>query len=287
MSTISNAILRYVAPEAASLMRHRVQAASDNDTSYAGEWRRTQELLEKLDVVSGYCVDIAAGDGVTMCGTLPLWRRGWSGLAVEADRPTFGRLAFAYAQFPKVRLANALVTPATIAPLLRAFDVPPAFDFLNLDIDSYDLPVIEAALDAGYRPRLISMEINEKIPPPIYFSVLYSADHAWDGSHFYGCSATAAQRSLARRGYVLSCIEFNNAFFVSSDLADRVGRQDVADAYRTGYLDRPERFNLFPWNADMEDLHTMTPEQATAHLQARFANQRGRYVLSLADTCGD
>ena len=47
-------------------------------------------------------------------------------------------------------------------------------DFLNLDIDSYDLEVMKKILEKNFRPKVISMEINEKIPPPIYFAAKFN-----------------------------------------------------------------------------------------------------------------
>ena len=45
--------------------------------------------------------------------------------------------------------------------------------FLNIDIDSYDLEVLVTILENSYKPDIVSIEINEKIPPPIYFKVTY------------------------------------------------------------------------------------------------------------------
>ena len=56
---------------------------------------------------------------------------------------------------------------------------------------SYIIWALAGAIAVGlsdYRPRLICSEINEKIPPPIKFTVKYSPNHYWQGDHFYGQS---------------------------------------------------------------------------------------------------
>ena len=122
-------------------------------------------------------VDIAAGDGETMSNTLALARAGWDGLAVEADPQQFERLARAYARYPRVRLARSLVTPDDVVELLRRHDVPREFGVLSLDIDGYDHFVLDRLLEA-FRPDVICAEINEAIPPPVRFTVLYEPGHA-------------------------------------------------------------------------------------------------------------
>lgn len=117
-------------------------------------------------------VDIAAGDGVTQSGTLFLFRSTeWRGLAVEVDPRQFLRLEFAYRSFENVDVVRAKVTPTSVERLLSSHEIPQQFEVLNLDIDSYDLSVAEAILDS-FKPLVVSMEVNEKIPPPIHFEVL-------------------------------------------------------------------------------------------------------------------
>ena len=85
-------------------------------------------------------------------------------------------MQYIYKNFPNTHLSKRKVTPLNILDLLSEFDVPQNFDILNLDIDSYELFVISNLLQS-FRPKIISMEINEKIPPPIYFTVNYDENH--------------------------------------------------------------------------------------------------------------
>jgi hypothetical protein len=65
---------------------------------------------------------------------------------------------------------------------------------MNFDIDSYDYYLLSEILTL-YRPQLICTEINEKIPTPIKFKVMYSHkpkyDHTRVGNYFFGMSISA------------------------------------------------------------------------------------------------
>ena len=71
------------------------------------------------------------------------------------------------------------------------------------------------------------MEINEKIPPPIYFSVLYDDDHFWIGDHFYGCSITAANSLLSSFNYGIYELIYNNILFLNKSSFKKLSFQNV------------------------------------------------------------
>jgi hypothetical protein len=259
--------------------------AQEPDTSFAGEFKAICEALEVTgQTQGGWCVDLAASDGVIQSSTLPLFRSGWRGLAIEMDARKFSSLAHIYADYPEVNLLKARVVPDNVGHLFRSLQVPMNFDVFNLDIDSYDLDVLNALLTAGYRPCIISMEVNEKIPPPLCFSVLYSPNHVWKGDHFFGCSLSAATGALKEFNYGLKSLAFNNAIFVDLDrtIAPFVPLPPEI-AWRDGYLNRLERKHLFPWNSDVEVALTMTPEEAKKFFDELFESYEGRYQLFLAN----
>jgi hypothetical protein len=272
------------AAEALSLIRHKASATA-GDHSHCGELAKIYSLLSQLGLHWGFAVDIAAADGVTGSCTLGLFRdRKWRGLAVELDAKKFASLAWAYNEFPWVNLAKCKVAPSNIVDLLHAHDVPADFEFLNLDIDSYDLFLMKALLEGGFRPRLISMEINEKIPPPVYFTVCYDETHVWQEDHFFGCSLAAASEVVKPYGYALTCLEYNNAMFVDIDLANakHIPDQEVGAAYAAGYRDRPNRTELFPWNRNVDEALTLTAPEALAFFERFFATYAGKFEIRMA-----
>jgi len=270
--------------ELATLFGYRVMALR-GDRSAHGEQAHLSSLCDALGLHDGYVVDMAASDGVTQSCMLPFFRSpAWSGLAVEMDERKFKILSYAYAMFVHVALAKCRVTPTNVSALLSAFEVPTQFDVLNLDIDSYDLLVIESILKAGFRPKLITMEINEKIPPPLYFTVRYDDDWYWQGDHFYGCSATAAAETVKPYGYVLSSIEYNNAFFIDESVASsQFADMSVEAAYDAGYRNRANRRQRFPHNADVDAALDMSPSAAVDFFVGYFAQYEGRFELHVRE----
>jgi hypothetical protein len=251
------------------------------DSSFAGEYTVLSGLIRALDINSGYVIDIAASDGYTQSSTLGFFRReNWSGLAVEMDPYKFSTLAFLYADFRNVKLVRSRVTPSNIVSLLESCEVPKEVTVLNLDIDSYDLYVIEEMLRAGYKPKVISMEINEKVPPPIYFTVLYEDSHCWQGDHFFGCSIVAASDVVKPLDYILHSVAYNNAIFIRSDIAqNRYSDRSAEDAYNEGYRNKSDRKKLFPWNADVDCLLENSPDDAVRFITNLFQKYEGKYVL--------
>ena len=199
-------------------------------------------------------VDIAASDGFSQSCTLGFYRKGYEGLAVEMDPIKFATLSFLYRNFENVRLMKVRVTPDNVASILSAAEIrKDSFIILNLDIDSYDLHVVTAILSAGYRPTIISMEINEKIPSGIHFTVNYDINHYWQGDHFYGCSIDAAYNTVIPYGYILYKVNYNNAFFVNTSHTDVLLNPLLpAEAYAEGYRYKKDRKELFPWNNDVD-----------------------------------
>jgi hypothetical protein len=161
--------------------------------------------------------------------------------------------------------------------LLRGLEIPKDFGVLSLDIDGYDHFVLKALLES-FRPWILLVEINEKIPPPLRFTVLWDPEYVWHSDHFYGQSLSQAHALAAAFGYALVALEYNNAFFV---LRGESPRPELTPerAYREGYLDRPDRLTKLPWNRDMEDLLGTSPEMAARLLRERFVSYAGKYLL--------
>ena len=260
------------------LLRLGLRARGDH--SFAGEFAHLTDLVQRLRIGGGCIVDVAASDGVTQSCTLGFFSNpNWSGLAVEMDPDKFATLAFIYSQYANVRLARCKVTPNNIGPLLRTNEVPPDFALLNLDIDSYDLQVMEEMLRGGFRPKIVSMEINEKIPPPLFFTVNFDATHYWRGDHFYGCSLTAAASVVKPCGYKLESLQFNNAIFVREDIALEIEDRGVQEAYDIGYRNRPTRKALFPYNANVDCALDSTVEENLRFFSELFKEYTGRFTL--------
>lgn len=232
----------------------------------------TQALQAQLP---HYCLDIGASDGLGQSNTLHLSMQGWHGLLIEAEPQPFQRMQRFYREhLPWIQTLQARMTPDTLISHLLAQEVPQAFGFLSLDIDSFDYDVL-AALLPHYRPGIICAEINEKIPPPLRFWVHYHPEHRYRGDHFYGMSLSALADLGAQFGYQLVHLCFNNAFLIHQDY-NRWPVLSVEEAYNS-YRYGPHP----PWNADMEDLLQLPPEYVVRLVAERFGAYAGRYHLSV------
>jgi hypothetical protein len=258
----------------------RIRDSSDSTAagySYGNEEKIIQDLLAGIQVRHKFAVDIGAGDGEYMSNSYSLFRSGWPGLAVEWDGSRFAKLAYRYAGFSGVNLLRARITPDNVLSLLSACEAPKEFGVLSLDIDSYDHFVLEKLLGV-YRPSLICAEINEKVPPPLRFTVKWLPDGSWGKEHFYGQSLAMLEELGKRHNYDLVGLEYNNAFLIPHEL-NRVATLTAAEAWRQGYFERRDRQERFPWNQDMEPIFTMRPEQAKAALRQKFQRYEGQYIL--------
>jgi len=237
------------------------------------------QYIDALKLQSRYCVDIAASDGVSMSNTYALFRDGWEGLAVEYDAEKFSKLSYTYRKFSDVILANRKVTPLNVVSLLEDNKVPEKFGFLSLDIDGYDYFVLEQIL-GKFRPTLICTEINEKIPPPLKFTVKWDPKYTWNEDHFYGQSISQLHLLCTQFKYALVELNYNNAFLIPQEI-NIYPELTPQEAYRKGYQERPDRKKKFPWNDNMEEVLGLSPEEAKKFVNIFFKKYQGQFTCSL------
>ena len=252
-----------------------------NEKSYSGEFFYLEKIMNKLNINNGYIVDVAAGDGYRQSCTLGFFKKNWEGLCIEMNPARFSILSFLYQEFSKVNLLKIKVTPLNIHLILEANNIPKNFDLLNLDIDSYDLEIMSKILKENFRPKVVSMEINEKIPPPIFFNTKYDENDDWTvEDNFYGCSITAAADVLSRNGYIIESLQYNNLICLRKDLANESTEyKNIKTIYNEGYKNKSDRTNLFPWNKNVDCLLNMEASEAMNFLDKHFYNYRGKYNM--------
>lgn len=247
--------------------------------SYLGEEDIIQKHLNTLTLDNKICVDIAASDGVTMSNTFFLYKQGWSGLAVEYDSDKFAILSNIYKDFSNVILMKNRVTPENVNYILKSCFNVKNFAFLNLDIDSYDYFILDQVL-SEFRPSLICAEINEKVPPPIKFTVKYYTDHVYYGDHFYGQSISQLYELCKKYNYALVELFYNNAFLIPNEIHKGISLLPE-EAFNLGYKNKMDRKEKFPWNEDMENLLTMSPTEGMIFINNKFEKYKNRFQCSL------
>jgi hypothetical protein len=227
----------------------------------------TSKILSRiLELPTKFFVDIGAANDPNESQSELLLRNGWSGIMFECNPEKFVPLTERMREFP-VKVISEKVTPDNIIPLLQGADVPNDF-YLSLDIDGYDFYVLSKIL-AFYRPQLIISEINEKIPPPIKFTVNYDPSYWWDSSHFYGYSLSMLEDI---RGYKVESVDFNNVI-----LSPGVQEIPLADLYRDGYWNMGTRP---AYNADFDPIYTMTRDDQIKFIHEKFKKFAGKYTLN-------
>jgi hypothetical protein len=173
--------------------------------------RSTTEVVETIATAfpgtDPYVVNFGCRDGKVKDPCYELYRSGHPGLAIDAG--DFPRLHANLPQ-PEVRnLLNLKLTPDNVVDILRREGCPPRPVLLKIDIDSFDGPVLEAAL-RGIEPEVIRIEINPDFPPPLRFAVEYDPDYAHSGAAgFFGCSLSYVLSVCRPRGYELLEVDFS------------------------------------------------------------------------------
>jgi hypothetical protein len=248
-----------------------------------GEAKILLEICAELNISNGYYVDIGASDGWASSSTFPFARSPkFSGLSIELDNKKFKKMQYIYKNFKNAHLSKSKVTPVNVLDLLNEFDVPQNFDVLNLDVDSYDLFIIKELLKT-FQPKIVSMEINEKIPVPIYFTVNYDENHSWKGDHFFGCSLQAAHEELSKFDYKLYTVIYNNAIFIPSDMNINFPNFTLSEFYESGYVNKVDRKEKFSYNSDVDILLKMNLEDSINFINNIFKDYQGKFQLESRD----
>jgi tetratricopeptide (TPR) repeat protein len=156
-----------------------------------------------------YVINLGCRDGKLKDPCYELYQDGYPGLAVDAD-DDLPRLFENLPQAEVRKLIGTLITPMNIADVLRKEGCPTRPALIKIDIDSYDGPVLEAAL-AAIDPDVIHVEVNSEFPPPLKFTVQYDVRyrHSWKAG-FSGCSVSYLTSICRPRGYELLQLDFTN-----------------------------------------------------------------------------
>lgn len=209
-------------------------------------------LVEKIANPSYYVVDIGASTGVTSDPsykyiTNPKYR----GLCIEGKEQCIRILS----KKTHCSIHCGYITPANALEIFRQYNVPVDIDIMKIDIDGYDLEVLRVLL-TEYKPKIIVTEINEKIPPPILFEVLYKDNYEWDYSHCFGFSIASGAQVLTQFKYkILALYELNNIVCINDELCVALSIPNnnkleyIMELYKRQYIDEEKtRLDSLPWN---------------------------------------
>ena len=204
---------RYADPK--RLLRYGFKVYSQHD-----EDGIIQEIFRRIGTPARTFVEFGVETGVE-CNTAKLLIEGWRGLWIEASPQSCKGIASIFGAFLKDRrlaLQQSLVTAENINGLLENGGFTGEIDLLSVDIDFNDYWVWKAI--EIVTPRVVVIEYNAGLRPPLSVTVPYQPNRAGDGSNFFGASLEAFVRLGRTKGYrLVGCnISGSNAFFVRDDL---------------------------------------------------------------------
>jgi hypothetical protein len=113
---------------------------------------------------------------------------------------------------------EAFITAENINTLIEHGGVTGDIDLLSIDIDRNDYWIWKAI--SVIQPRVVVIEYNATLHPPLSLVVPYGPDRGWDGSNYFGASLEALVRLGHGKGYKLVGCNFSgtSAFFVRGDI---------------------------------------------------------------------
>lgn len=186
---------------------------------------------------------------------------------------------------PNVVLSREKVTPENVNELLDALcsSIDHEPKLVDLDIDGYDFFVLEALLEKR-SPIIIMAEINEKIPPPIKFTVKYDPSYSWGGNHFFGMSLSKLCELLDKHEYDLINLTFNNAYAVRRDKNPGLRTFTAMEAHETFYKNAGWEKH-FGWNVKegYGELLTVSSSEALKMIHGFYEQYNGKYELELGN----
>lgn len=177
-----------------------------------------------------WCVDVGATDGINLSNTYKLIENGWKSIQVEAEKGFFEQLQETYRGYRNIFLCNKVVdngffsTENNLSFILKEYQVPQDFDFLSVDIDSYDYEVLRSIFPE-FLPNLICIECNsveEDFSIIDYLPTPYPLQRRENDFHmsYRGATVGLLNQLAGDNGYTFICVEKTNAFYIKNDFAE-------------------------------------------------------------------
>jgi hypothetical protein len=198
-----------------------------------------QEIFRRIGVTNRSFVEFGCGDGLEN-NTVYLLMQGWTGLWMDGNEKeirSISNLHKAFIEMKSLRVRSAMVTCENIEGLLDG--VPAEPDLLCIDIDNNDYWIWSAI--GTIHPRVVVIEYNATIRPPVAVVIPYSPHKGWSGGSYFGASLSALEMLGRKKGYSLvGCnLVGTNAFFVRDDL---VGEKFLSPYTAEMHYEPPEYY---------------------------------------------
>jgi hypothetical protein len=183
-----------------------------NIYSQNGEDGILAKMLDLLPVRDGWCVEFGAWDGIYFSNTRNLIeKRGYSAILIEPNQERFADLVKNYSGNSSVitlRHFVGITRDDNLDHILADKPIPKDFDVLTIDIEGNDYHAWDAM--SVFTPKIVHIPFNPSIPTEVDFT------QRPDPNVSQGPSLLALTQLASRKGYELTCVNRNSAFFVRS-----------------------------------------------------------------------
>lgn len=208
------------------------------------------ELVKLLNEERGFAIDIGAGDGINWSNVYHFLENGWDGLLIEG-RPNgiMEAIKNCSSLLGTISFVAAFIDPFKINKLLASLSVPENPTILSVDIDSLDFQLVETLL-FKYRPKILIVEINERLPPPIeYICSITPTKHRRDLTLISSASLQSWSDLLTDHHYGMYRLEYNNLISFDTKLTAfrSLPKRTPNDLYND-FTSLKDKNVLFPWN---------------------------------------
>ena len=206
---------RYADPKRLLRYGFKVYSQSDEDGII-------QEIFNRVGTSNRIFVEFGVESGVE-CNSVKLLVEGWRGLWLDGGTQHVAKIHTLFRTFiddRRLTANEAFIFAENINSLLEQGGVTGEIDFLSIDIDNNDYWVWKAI--TAIKPRVVAIEYNATLRPPMSLVVPYDPDRRWDGTNYFGASLEALVRLGRSKGYRIVGCSFSgaNAFFVRDDIAE-------------------------------------------------------------------
>ena len=233
-----------------------------------------ETLVQLIPNKNKVVIDVGASVGASPAFTLMNNPNYCSkGLCVEGAKANADKLKAKVQDKPYIDVHNGMITPDNVISLFEQYNIPLDPDVYKQDIDGYDLTLLRTIFAAGYRPKILYVEYNEKIPPSIKFEVKYEPEHFWDGSHFFGFSLRSGYEVFKANDYVILALPDGNNILAVHTSFMNIAQLPIDELYRKFYLQAPQ-FWWYGWNQDIRHWNNLAPEQAVDDIINYFTSDR-------------
>lgn len=187
-----------------------------NVYSQNGEDGIIEELLQRLNISSGWVCEFGAWDGIYLSNTFNLIQKGFNGIYIEGDESKFQDLLKTVEKHNKIVPINKFIKhdihEQSLDTILKDTNIPIDFDVLSIDIDSYDYHIWESL--KIYSPKIVIIEINSSINTNV-------ENHIHQEGVYQGTSFKPMLDLGVKKGYKF-VLHTGNMIFVRNDLFDKL-----------------------------------------------------------------